>query len=482
MHEACGGGFGILNILNTANIQETIIMEITGSPGEVRASFRVMPAVDQLRSVFGVARNVGSGKQYVANAINPSSSFPYARVIVARLEPGNNVDLSFGENGLAEIRFEGTELSRGLIGLSMAVHTDGGVVIIARAMRPIGSGTSSVVALVRLTNDGLLDENFGNAGMRIHHIAGLASYAQPLAAVQPGASDAVNEIPAQVATAITLASGKLFFVSQISAEPGPGLLVRFLPTGDLDTTFGEGGVVQVVVPGYEGHFVFLQAVTELSNGKIAVCGGVRMYAGPAFMRDPKCLVLRLNEDGSRDSSFGNAGLSIIDVPEVLSGKDYSDYYYLQSVAEGADDTLVCAGDMSIFTEGRYSSKGVLLRLDAAGLLDPSFNDGKIVVSGARGDFHSLGVVGVQADGKVVAAGSVQDSRIDPASSEFFVARFNADGAPDVSFARRGWTTATFGIGVNLANSMWLEADEIILAGMYGQRGAVNGSVVINFFT
>lgn len=460
-------------------------MVITSGPGEVKASFRVMPAVDQLRSVFGVARLDGSRKQYVASAINPSSSSPGARVIVARLEPGNSIDPTFGENGFAEISFLGTELSRGIVGMSMSVQTGGGVVIIVRAMRVLGSGNASLVALARLNNDGNLDENFGSGGLRLHHIAGLASYKQPSRAVQFDASEALNESAVQVDTAITLASGKFFFVSQMSGESDPGLIARFLPNGDLDTGFGSGGVVQVVVPGYEGHFVFLQSVTELSNGKIAVCGGVRMNAGLVSMHEPKCLVVKLNEDGSRDTLFGNAGLVIIDVPEVLSGKDYTSIYKLQSVVEGAGSSLVCAGEMFIYKDGAYSSKGIVLKLDAEGLMDQSFNDGKIVVVGTPGKFYAFGFAGVQqSDGKVVAAGSVSEQNlyVDPPSAEFLIARLNADGAADVSFARQGWKTATFGVGVNLVNSMWLEEDSIILAGKYGQRGAVNESVVISFFT
>lgn len=457
-------------------------MDVNGASGEVRASFRAMPPTDQLKNVFGVSRQSGSRKVYVASAINPSSLFRYARVIVARFHPDNTVDPAFGVDGLAEVSFEGTELSQGIIGSSMAVHTDGGVAVLVRAI--VGPDRGPIVALVRFNRDGDLDADFGIGGLRVHNFSDLAYFKQSAGAAQPALVDVLNVSPVQTGATITSASGKFFFVSQTSSAPGPSLVVRFLPSGELDTSFGNDGVIQIVVPGYEGDYVFLQGVTELSNGQIAICGGVKIYADSVFMSEPKGLVLKLNDDGSCDPSFGNQGLVMIDLPENLSGKDYSTIYYFQSVAEASDNCLVCSGEMSTYTGGVHSSKGVVVKLEGTGLPDTSFNSGKVVVFGAQGEFLAFVFAGWQSNGKVVVAGSVSEQNlyVDPASAKFIVARFNPDGAADVSFARRGWNTASFGPGVNLASAMRLEADSIILAGKYGQKGAVSETVVISFYT
>jgi uncharacterized delta-60 repeat protein len=87
-----------------------------------------------------------------------------------------------------------------------------------------------------------------------------------------------------------------------------------------------------------------------------------------------------------------------------------------------------------------------------GALDPSFDtDGKLSIAGAP-----LNGVALQADGKVVVVGS--------SATDFFVARFNPDGSLDTAFDTDGIKTIDFG-GTDKANAVAIQADgKIVVAG------------------
>jgi uncharacterized delta-60 repeat protein len=85
---------------------------------------------------------------------------------------------------------------------------------------------------------------------------------------------------------------------------------------------------------------------------------------------------------------------------------------------------------------------------APGDLDPSFGGGAgwvrtLEVRAGEGNYLPRGAedVALQPDGKVVAAGELQDGR---SSWYFGVFRYNADGGLDTSFGNGGWTAVDLG--------------------------------------
>src|SRR5262249_53355575 len=81
----------------------------------------------------------------------------------------------------------------------------------------------------------------------------------------------------------------------------------------------------------------------------------------------------------------------------------------------------------------------LARFTAGGRRDPSFGDGGVVTT-AVGSNDSANAVAVQADGKIVVAGTTTAT-----TADFLVARYNADGTPDTSFvAGVGYVAIDFG--------------------------------------
>jgi uncharacterized delta-60 repeat protein len=98
-----------------------------------------------------------------------------------------------------------------------------------------------------------------------------------------------------------------------------------------------------------------------------------------------------------------------------------------------------------------------------GDLDTSFSrDGRVTTAPTR---HGGGAeaVAVQADGKIVAAGSSDD--------KFAVARFNRHGSLDTNFGADGTITTNFTAGSDFASSIAVQADGKIVAA--GQSGGAN---------
>jgi uncharacterized delta-60 repeat protein len=103
---------------------------------------------------------------------------------------------------------------------------------------------------------------------------------------------------------------------------------------------------------------------------------------------------------------------------------------------------------------------------AAGYLDTSFDgDGRLV----RADAGTGVAVVVQADGKIVTAGSIDG----PGGNDFFLARYNPDGSPDAAFGNNGSVRTDFAGRSDSAAGVALQSDgRIVAVGSSGREFAV----------
>src|SRR5262249_32374064 len=134
---------------------------------------------------------------------------------------------------------------------------------------------------------------------------------------------------------------------------------------------------------------------------------------------------------------------------------------VHAVALQADGKIVVAG-----TNGGF----LLLRYNADGSLDTSFDGDGIATTTAGGAQVAYGVA-VQADGKIVAAGSGFTLNGTTAFQPFAVARLNADGSPDAAFDGDGVATTDFGPDFDAAHAVAVQADgKIVAAGLSANSG------------
>lgn len=211
--------------------------------------------------------------------------------------------------------------------------------------------------------------------------------------------------------------------------------------GELDTSFGGDGKVTTDVTA-RGDFATQVAIQ--ADGKVVVVGGA------SWEKNPKFVLLRYNADGTLDPSFGG------------DGKVTTDFTRREDAAWGvaiqADGKIVAAGDAGFRTG---NSRFAVARYNIDGTLDTSFGgDGKVTTQFTRKDDPVSGLV-IQADGKIVVAGSAAWNGTNP---NFALARYNGDGTLDTSFGSDGKVTTDYGRRHDFVNDVAVQADGKLVAG------------------
>jgi uncharacterized delta-60 repeat protein len=134
-------------------------------------------------------------------------------------------------------------------------------------------------------------------------------------------------------------------------------------------------------------------------------------------------VVRLNANGTPDTSFGSGGKQTID----FGGADAA-----YGVAIQADGKIVVAGN------GDPDNEMVIARLRPNGGIDNSFGtDGEVAID--FGGASRANAVAIQDDGKIVLVGST-----DANGGDFAIARLKTTGALDTSFNGNGKLTLDYG--------------------------------------
>ncbi len=297
------------------------------------------------------------------------------------------LDSSFGNNGVVlTITPHSSEIQ------DLAVQTDGKIIAVGYSIIPMVSLTHS--QLTRYHSNGILDSSFGTGG--IVYIP-IAYSEQPLAIdLQP--------------------DGKIIVAGFGSNTSGPyfGLVVRFNIDGSLDSSFGTGGVVTTIPSP-----VLSAALTSMKvqpNGKIIAGGGDNSH---------NFMLIRYNNDGTLDSSFGTSGV-------VLTFLDSS--AYIMDIVLQPDGKIIAGGNT--YNANANYSRFALTRYNTDGSLDSIFGiGGKVIfqfdtVQQPINPGETIISVALQSDGKIVAAGFIE--------SGFVLARYNTNGTFDTTFGTGGW--------------------------------------------
>jgi uncharacterized delta-60 repeat protein len=184
-------------------------------------------------------------------------------------------------------------------------------------------------------------------------------------------------------------------------------------TGLIDDAFGSQGIgVQVVQIGDSDT---VTAAALQPDGKIVVAGYCKVGTRYDF-----CLA-RLTAAGRPDSSFDDNGQLTTDVSP--NGSDYAFAIAIQS-----DGKIVVAGRCGNFGQ---PSNFCVVRYESNGTLDDSFSsDGKASTDIVQDD--TVNAVAIQADGKIIAAGTCADSS-SIVDERFCIVRYRTIGLVDTGF-------------------------------------------------
>ncbi|WP_172202827.1 hypothetical protein [Niveibacterium sp. COAC-50] len=273
-----------------------------------------------------------------------------ARFALYRFDANGQLDPHFGESGgYTATRFGFVSANP----LDAARAADGSYIIAGRDL--------ANTFIARFDARGHLDPDFGRNGLVT------SSYATPLQD-QHLAIDAQGRI-------VTSANA----TSRIVIE-------RRLPDGRPDPAFGSNGRTVIMAPLSAGQ---AHALTIQPDGRILIAG-----TEPIATAYAAALVIRLNDDGSYDTSFGAQGITRIDL------KQNSD---LRALAVDPAGHIVAAGKncQGISTH----CADLIARLDSDGNPDASFGTrGLRTAEASPGLFNAARALVIDAAGRILTVG------------------------------------------------------------------------------
>lgn len=354
-------------------------------------------------------------------------------VAIARYFIAGNLDINFSDDGkqtLALPTISGPGIAEAF-GVAIQIDNLGDEKItVVGTSRSTSSGTGNEYFVIRYNDDGELDPNFSGDGKLVE-----------------------GESSTDIFYGVAIDNlGRIIAVGQRYSDVGNQFSIRrYLTNGDIDLSFYGSTFGSTNYPNG-----IARAILLAPNGKIIVTG----ESSGDFM------TIRLNEDGTLDSSFSGDGM----VSTNLSGSTD----FVRAATLQKDGKIVVAGTSLV--NGKYNIG--MARYHTDGTPDEGFGIGGALYTpvGPGNDFGNA--VAIQEDGKIVVAGtthinaySYEVVEIDgthhiinvPANEDIMVARFNSSGFLDATFSGDGYISISFIEGhTEEGNAMILQNDNKIL--------------------
>ena len=220
-------------------------------------------------------------------------------------------------------------------------------------------------------------------------------------------------------------------------------------TVSLDTTFnGTGYRLQTVgTENASGYSLAIQA-----DGKIVVAGRTRH----ANQDNDQFALIRLNADGTLDTSFGSGGSAFS--PAGVRAVSWEPKVLLQP-----DGKILLGATAWMIQQQTYAF--IVFRYTSGGVLDTTFNSIGYATANFPGSFWDIcNDMDLGADGKIVLVGQALPTPGQNPDWDLAVARFNANGSTDTTFDGDGVIKIGTTAGDEEAHSVFVQADGKIIVG------------------
>jgi uncharacterized delta-60 repeat protein len=234
--------------------------------------------------------------------------------------------------------------------------------------------------------------------------------------------------------ALSLAALLLLPSTQAAAAPG-----------DIDLGFNGSGYVVTNVGTVDQAY----DVAVDSNDRVVVAGFA--YSNGSGSREFG--LVRYNDDGSLDDSFGAGGKVMTDI----GGAGFDDT--VNAVAIQPNDKIVVAGTTAVdAVTPAGTADFAVARYDAGGTLDPAFGGGDGYVTIDFGGDDSGNGIAIDSNGDIAVAGSSHSAGMD-----FAVAKLDSSGSLDSSFDGDGLVTTDINGGGDAAAAVVFDSNHRIIA-------------------
>lgn len=429
--------------MNSKNIYQILRASVSCAVLSLVIVGSIYAASGDLDITFGISGKVitqaGGNQEARAVAIQPDGKIVAAvhtvtttpdQIVLVRHNPDGSIDQSFGNGGsISEFAHGGHHTYFNAV----AIQPDGKIVA-AGYFFESGGCTGERPWVVRYNADGTRDTTFGNV---------------PSA---PGTVEFMFDFcPPGVINALALQSNGKIVVAGWSKNASGKLdagVARLNSNGTLDTSFSGDGIF-VNTSGTTGDAANAVAVTP--TGRIIFAG----YTGDGTALSNNARVYALTSNGTIDTAFSAPfGSAIID----FAGKDDR----LTSLVIQPDGKVLAGGYATgSNVQNPQDARFLLIRWNANGLLDTTFGSGGTVTTNMSIWSDSVNALLVQPDGKIVAAGNHNSGD----SANIALVRYNANGSLDIPFGINGkQSTEVYGY-TDSGRGVALQADgKIVVAG------------------
>lgn len=392
-----------------------------------------------------------------------------SRGLILRLLEDGSLDPGFAVDGARPLADYNPPR---VIGVGAALDSTGRIYAMGITANP---GVADAGVIFRLSEGGAIDTSFGSGMDAPLRIGG-------------GGRGFIGRCY-RVATLVLDAQDRLLLGCQpdpSGATPGPIVepgVLRLLPSGQPDTSFGGDGYVELLPTGAAAGGLLQAPRVALSvSGELVV--GSTLFRGAAHPDPQDIYVARLREDGA-PAPFGLDGSHqshyTVDLWRSSDGRNDE----LGELRLDARDRVVLTGSQIDPLSAGATSTGLIARLGMAdperhaGFLDPDHSTRALRIDEVSGPRRSTFTedLRVDADGRAVIIGTLY-LETSPVSTVCGISRLLRDGQPDASFAGNGER----GLSLVAGGETYCNAVEPLSAGgllLAGARGGVAaGGVVV----
>lgn len=208
------------------------------------------------------------------------------------------------------------------------------------------------------------------------------------------------------------ANGLMYVLLQ--SLTGPQHIMRLTSEGQLDTSFGQAGFVEITLA--NAHLA-IDLVIDNHN-RLLVTGNILSQDNGSNI-----YIVRLNADGTLDNTFNSTGWTELD---VAGFGDYPSKILIQG-------NHILVGGYTTFRDEEFAESDFLVaRFTETGMLDTSYGENGIVVTQFREyDHEQLLDMVLQPDGKLLATGQNRGN------GSVTIVRYLLDGTQDPGFGEAG---------------------------------------------
>lgn len=403
-----------LFFISIAFSQNLVLDSNFGVDGKVNTSFGTNESIMNSLAIQADGKIVACGSIY-NGTIN--------QIALARYTSGGILDTSFGSNGVVLTPI-GTDIENE--NNSVAILNNGKILVAGGT----GNATSGYdFAIVRYNSNGTLDTDFGIEGILL--------------------SDFYSE--RNIGRSLHVFPNNKFIIggslsNYLTGNYANFIVSKYNENGTLDTTFGIDGVSSINFGLPTNNLISsedsLSCIVIQADGKI-VAGGFTYYNQSDFG------LVRLNSNGSLDTSFGANGRVITDFG---AGEE------IHSIQILANGKIIACG--TYYFNSDSNQKIAIAQYNSNGSIDTDYGiAGKTLTDFNENQDGFVFSSEMQSDGKLLITGFEFNN-----DADFFISRFNANGSVDSTFGTNGMQVIDSGVNEGAFTSITQTDGKIIIGG------------------